>query len=65
MTNKVGYLLTYIKKCSHYIPKNINVILILEQYMYEYKNKKYIKIFQLIVLEFLFFFQQVYTSKIF
>lgn len=42
MTNKVGYLLTYIKKCSHYIPKNINVILILEQNMYEYKNKKYI-----------------------
>lgn len=42
MTNKVGYLLTYIKKYSQYIPKNIKVILILEQNMYEYKNKKYI-----------------------
>lgn len=42
MTNKVGYLLTYIKKCSQYIPKNINVILILEQNMYKYKYTKYI-----------------------
>jgi hypothetical protein len=42
MTNKVGYLLTYIKKYSQYILKNINVNIILEQNMYEYKNKKYI-----------------------
>jgi hypothetical protein len=42
MTIKVVYLLTYIKKYSQYIPKSINVILILEQNMYEYKNKKYI-----------------------
>ncbi len=42
MTIKVGYLLTNIKKYSQYIPKNINVLLILEQNMYEYKNKRYI-----------------------
>lgn len=42
MTNKISNLLTYIKKYSQYIPKNINVLLILEQNMYEYKNKRYI-----------------------